>query len=359
MILQKSVLLFIPCIFCFNSILYSQINNEITYIRNQQLKTILSSDQWQGNPIDKHKKFMNSEFPWKFTFGMKWKYLTESNPDKEAKKKDTFKLPVENDTSFLTNRNDVIVWLGHSSFYIRVNGISILTDPDFFKSGISKRKCPIPFDANLLRDINYILISHDHRDHLDKKSLKILFKNNKNPEILSGLRMDKLFDRMLKNPKVQTAGWYQQFETDTSKIKIYFMPARHWGKRGLWSNNEHLWGSFVIVSNGKKIFFSGDTGYGSHLKEVGELFNGIDICIIGIGAFKPEWLMSANHISPIDAVKASNEMEAKHFIPMHYGTFDFSQETLGEPQEILVHENQQGNLHAELDILPVGRNYYF
>jgi L-ascorbate metabolism protein UlaG (beta-lactamase superfamily) len=161
---------------------------------------------------------------------------------------------------------------------------------------------------------------------------------------------------MLSKPKVQTAGWYQQFNTDSQMVKISFLPARHWSRRGLSDTNRHLWGSFVVEAGGKKIFFSGDTGYGNHFKQVGSLFNGIDICIIGVGAYKPEWFMSPNHISPSDAVKAANEMNAKICIPMHYGTFDLSDEPMGEPEKILLKEKEEARLDAELHLLPVGKN---
>jgi L-ascorbate metabolism protein UlaG (beta-lactamase superfamily) len=341
------------------SIIYAQNDSVKSYSTNPHLKTILSADQWKGNPIDKHNRFMNVGQQFKPTIGKGMKFLIGKNPQKEYKKNESFHLPVIKDTSFLNNHNDVIVWLGHASFFIRINGINILTDPIFFKSGNTKRKSPMPFDPNLLRSIDYILISHDHNDHLDKQSMQLIYQNNNRPEILSGLRMDKWMHKMLKDPKVQTAGWYQQYKTDTSEIKIYFMPARHWSKRHLWDTNKHLWGSFVIEANGKKIFFGGDSGYGCHFKQIAELCKGIDICILGIGSYKPVWFMSSNHTSPYDAVKAANEMQVKQLIPMHYGTFDFTYEPLGEPIEILKNEKRLKNLSAELVVPEVGQNYFY
>lgn len=337
----------------------SQSNGTQSFINNQELQTILPESKWQGNSIDEDGKFSNLNHPFNPTFSMAWQMMREGNPQKEEKKNESFSLPVVNDTSFVDNSEDVIVWLGHATFFIRFNGITFITDPVFKNASITKRKSQLPFDVNLLKNIDYILISHDHNDHLDKKSLKLLLKNNPKAEILSGLKMDEWFNKMVDSPKMQLAGWYQQYKTDTSKIKIYFLPARHWSSRFLFDANKHLWGSFVIQAGDRKIYFSGDTGYDSHFKEVGTLFNGIDICIMGIGAFKPEWFMSPNHISPYDAVKASNEMNAKQFIPMHYGTFDLSNELLGEPIEILEDENQQNKLEADLISLKIGENFYF
>jgi L-ascorbate metabolism protein UlaG (beta-lactamase superfamily) len=332
-----------------------------SYTSNPNLKTIIDSTNWKGNPLDEKGLFMNHEFPFYPKFSEVWKWQRETNSEKEFKKKDTFQLALlQNDTTFLQNKNDVIVWLGHATFFIRINGISLITDPVFGNpSTFLKRKIPMPFNPEIIKGLNYVLLSHDHRDHLDEKSIQIVYKNNPNAPILTGLKMDEWLNKMLNKPQVQTAGWYQQYKTDNSQIKIYFMPARHWSKRGLTDTNKHLWGSFVIEANGKRIFFSGDTGYGSHLKEINEIFGKIDLCIIGIGAFKPEWFMGANHISPLDAVIAVNEMEANTLIPMHFGTFDLSDEPIGLPQQILEAESKNGNLNANLNVLTVGKAFAF
>ncbi|MFM8588410.1 MAG: MBL fold metallo-hydrolase [Bacteroidota bacterium] len=148
-----------------------------------------------------------------------------------------------------------------------------------------------------------------------------------------------------------------QITTDSSKVKIYFLPARHWSKRGLFDTNQRLWGSFIIQTLNRTIYFSGDTGYGSHFKEIGSLFKDINIAIMGIGAYEPEWFMSPNHISPKDALRAASEMSAKTFIPMHYGTFDLSDEPLFEPINSLkdLHKNTLSQI--ELLSLKIGQNY--
>lgn len=345
---------------CFYTIAQkSNRSKKETPIGNPELPFILSPEQWKGNGVDQKGRFSNLEYPYTPTFSSIWRMSTAKNPQRAQKKADTFQLPVIEDLRFLGNKEDVIVWLGHATFFIRINGISIVTDPVFKNVSFTKRKSTLPFDENLLKNIDYILISHDHRDHLDKRSLRLLAKNNPQAEILSGLKMDDWFDKMLCSPKMQLAGWYQQYKTDMSKVKIYFLPARHWSSRYLADANKHLWGSFVIQSGETTIYFSGDTGYDSHLKEIGSLFGEIDICIIGIGAYQPVWFMSPNHVSPMDAIKASNEMRAKKIIPMHYGTFDLSDEPLGEPIEILKEEKLKGILEAELIDLKVGENYYF
>jgi L-ascorbate metabolism protein UlaG (beta-lactamase superfamily) len=131
------------------------------------------------------------------------------------------------------------------------------------------------------------------------------------------------------------------------------MPAQHWAKRGLFDYNEHLWGAFVIQSENITIYFSGDTGYNTHLKEVGDYFN-VDYCIIGIGAYQPEWFMKQNHISPKDALRAAEEMRAKKMIPMHFGCFDLSDEPVMEPIENLIELSRINKPLVQIEIKKIG-----
>ena len=170
----------------------------------------------------------------------------KKNHQRNAKKKDTFQLPFIEDLSFLDNKEDVVLWLGHAMFFVRINGTSLITDPVFSNVSVSERKSKLPFSPDLLRSLDYVLIRHDHRNHLAKKNLRLILENNPTAEILSGLRMDEWFNKMLVSPKAQFAGWYQQYHIDTSKVKIDFLPARHWSSRNLADANQHLWGSFII-----------------------------------------------------------------------------------------------------------------
>ena len=137
---------------------FSQRNGTHSFISNSELQTILPKNQWSGNRIDEEGKFSNLVHPFNPTFSMAWQMMTGGNPQKEEKKKDTFNLQVLTDSSFLKNRENVIVWLGHATFFIRINGISIITDPVFNNVGLTKRKSRLPFDVNLLKNIDYILI---------------------------------------------------------------------------------------------------------------------------------------------------------------------------------------------------------
>jgi L-ascorbate metabolism protein UlaG (beta-lactamase superfamily) len=178
-------------------------------------------------------------------------------------------------------------------------------------------------------------MSHDHRDHCDKNSLRKIRKLNPEIQYFTGLNMDKIMRKFLHKAAGQSAGWYQQFNTTGLGFNLYFLPTRHWSKRGFFDTNKRLWGSFILEIDGKTIYFGGDSGYGSHYKEIVSLFPNIDIAILGIGAYEPEWFMESNHSSPEKSYQAFLDLNAKQFIPMHYGTFDLSDEPIGYPAQVL------------------------
>jgi L-ascorbate metabolism protein UlaG (beta-lactamase superfamily) len=117
-----------------------------------------------------------------------------------------------------------------------------------------------------------------------------------------------------------------------------------------------LWGAYVFRTKNKTIYYGGDSGYGNHFADAKKLFSTIDIAILGVGAYKPEWFMHPNHISPQDAVKAFHDLGAKTFIPMHYGTFDISDEPVGEPARLLKELEKNKAINGELKLLDLGEN---
>ena len=326
------------------------------YIQNDKLRTIKSD--WKGTPLDKNNRFMNHEFPFVPKFADVLKWSVERNPQRDEKKADPFRLVHRDDKTFLQHDRDCLVWLGHSTFFLRMNGVNVLIDPVFYKIPLVKRYADHAFSPQTFSTLDYLLISHNHQDHCQEKSIREISALNPGLTILSGLRMENLLAPWSKGATVQTAGWYQQYQT-SDPLSIYYLPSRHWSKRSLNDTNRELWGAFVFQTKDKTIYFSGDTGYGSHFKEAKELFPSIDMAIIGVGAYKPEWFMHVNHISPQDAVKAFHELGAKTFIPMHYGTFDLSDEPVGEPVKLLKEAAKQNQINGELKLLDLGENYLF
>ena len=223
-----------------------------------------------------------------------------------------------------------------------------------------KREVPIPCDENCLNQIDYLLISHDHRDHLDKKSIGLIAKNNPNIEALLPLNASRILNtKEFKSISKQEAGWYQVYKTKDD-IRIIFLPARHWGRRGLFDFNKTLWGSFLIIVGNIKIFFSGDTAYDDKMfKKIQSEFGDIDICMLPIGAYSPSFIMKTSHTTPEEAVKIFNDLGGKLFIPMHYGTYDLSDEPLGEPIKRLENCFNIKEHRKELKKLIVGEEFIF
>lgn len=307
---------------------------------------------WKGTPLDQDGLFINAEFPTVPDYKSIVKFLLQRNPQREIKKRDTWRIPVLKDDTWLQSKTDKIVWLGHASFFIQLSGIRILIDPVFGKLPVGKRFSEMPVDPGQLLNINYILVSHAHYDHCDKKSLQLLAENNPHAQLLCGLKLDNLIRKWVNN-RVQTAGWYQQFQMEDD-LRITFLPSRHWANRSMFDVNTTLWGGFMIQREDKCIYYGGDSGYGSHFSEIGKLFPNIDVALIGAGAYAPAWFMSPHHQDPHHALKAFHDVAAKTFIPFHYGTFDSADEPMGEPEQILTTFKEEGKVRNELKILKLG-----
>lgn len=328
------------------------------YARNENLATI--KNDWKGTPVDEKGRFVNYEFPFLSKFSDLLKWQLSANPQKEEKANDRERLAVLDPTEFLQSERDGILWLGHASFFVRLNGKNLLLDPIFGKPPLVKTFVDVPSPLEKINRVDYILLSHDHRDHADENSIRQITQKFPNARIYAGLRMEELLrDWTQPTNEIQTAGWFQQFKLPDGQLKIYFLPVRHWCRRGLFDMNHKLWGGFVISGAGKTIYFSGDSGYGSHYRETAELFPEIDYFLIGIGAYKPRWFMQPNHNSPDDALEAFADAKAKILIPMHYGRFDLSDEPPSEPLRLLQEKALETNVSDKIKVLNINEGLLF
>lgn len=260
---------------------------------------------------------------------LQWKM--RKNPQEREKAEDKFCLKTLEDKKILNQNLPKIVWLGHASFLVTLNGKNILLDPVFADIPLVKRRAKIPLCIKDYNNIDYILISHAHYDHLDKKTIMYLTRLNPNLIIYCGLNIKQLLQKWgIKNIIIEAA-WYQEYPINDDLLKIYFMPALHWANRTLSDRNKRLWGSFIIKSSFSTIYFMGDSGYSPHFKEIGEFFPGIDYAILGVGAYMPRNIMESSHINPDEALKAYQDLGAKYLIPMHYATYNLTDEPYKEP----------------------------
>lgn len=330
-----------------------KISSSTSYTSNTALNTIRPA--WAGTPLDDKGKFIYPENPTVLSFRDILKFMFQPNPKRAFKKQDNWRISVIKNSNWLNDGSDKIVWLGHASFFIQLSSFRILIDPMFGDLPVARRYSDLPVEANKLKNIDYILISHAHYDHCDKKSIRLLAKNNPDAQILCGLGLEKLMSKWVNNP-IQSAGWYQQFDV-IKDLNITFVPSRHWANRTPFDVNTTLWGGFVLQINGKIIYFGGDSGYGSHFREIGSVFPNIDVALIGAGAYAPTWFMGQHHQDPYRAVEAFHDTGAKTFVPFHYGTFDSADEPMGEPEEILNQLNIEGKIKNQLKILKLGEMF--
>lgn len=217
-----------------------------------------------------------------------------------------------------------ITWIGHSGFLIQVDGYNIVTDPVFDEiSTLSARVIKPAVTPDKLPPIDIVLISHNHRDHMDAQSLLAIKKWQ--PRVIVPVGDKKWFTKH-GFLHVEEAWWWQDIVVGAESEKpmtISFLPASHWAGRGFFDANKSLWGSWLITGKKSKIYFAGDTAYADHFAVIGKKYPNIDVALMPIGPNEPRYLLTSTHISSEQAVKAFIELGAKHFIPMHWGTFEF------------------------------------
>jgi len=231
-----------------------------------------------------------------------------------------------------------VTWIGHSSFLIQFAEVNILTDPHF-----SKRASPFQWLGPVryvkpalklgdLPKIDFVVISHDHYDHLDFNTVKAL---GNEPTYIVPTGIKEWFKKKLKILNVEEKGWWESGELNG--VNFTSVPVRHFSGRVPFYFNTTLWTGWVLEINGKKIFFAGDTGYANHFKEIYEKFGAIDLAFIPIGAYHPRWFMEDVHVSPKEAVQIHEDIHSRQSIGMHWGTFRLTGEPMMEPPLYLKH----------------------
>jgi len=220
-----------------------------------------------------------------------------------------------------------ITWLGQASFLIQIGDLNIVTDPSFFDLGLlCKRILPLGVDIKNFPKIDLVLISHNHRDHMNEQSLRELAKHNPTFFVPSG---DKkwFIKRNFKNVHEFLWDESQPFNNVTST----FLKTKHWSTRNIIDANKSLWGSWIIEYKNHTIYFGGDSAYCSHYSEIADRYPKIDIALLPIGPVSMRHLIAEEHVDAIEAGKAFLDLNAKHFVPMHWGTYPLAAESIDAP----------------------------
>lgn len=228
-------------------------------------------------------------------------------------------------------------FVGHVSWLIQTGGLNILVDPVWSLraspvswAGPKRRNDPgIPFEA--LPDIDVVLVSHGHYDHLDARTLSRLAARFA-PRVITPLGNDVALRRADRAIKAETFDWHDRVELGNG-VAVHLVPTRHWSARGLFDRNIALWASFVLETAAGKIYVVCDSGYGEgrHFRNIGQTHGPLRLAILPIGAYEPRWFMRDQHMNPSEAVKALLDCGAEAAIAHHHGTFQLTDEAIDAP----------------------------
>jgi N-acyl-phosphatidylethanolamine-hydrolysing phospholipase D len=229
-----------------------------------------------------------------------------------------------------------VTWIGHSTLLIEMDGVRFLTDPIW-----SKRASPIPWlgPARLVEPgiafddlpaIDFVLISHNHYDHLDLPTLERLAERDPNVTFYVPLgNADLLRSRGIA--RVEELDWTER--AIFSGVEIHCLPAQHWSKRSMTDDLETLWSSWAVIGPERRFYFAGDTGYFGGFAEVGDALGPFDLAAVPIGAYEPSELMRLSHMDPEEALRAAIDLGARTAVAIHFGTFELTDEPLAEPPQ--------------------------
>lgn len=301
----------------------------------------VKADSYQGKYVD--GKFHNiEEVPVstssESTLVGFYRFLTEPVIDAVP----TTNLPsVKSDLLGLNPGDNVMLWMGHSSYFIQLDGIRYLIDPVF-----SDNASPVPYtnvafpgsnvySADDIPEIDYLLITHDHWDHLDYPTINAL--KAKIDHIVTPIGVGSYFTQWGFSPDQITEGdWYDSLPTETGRIHI--LPAQHFSGR-LLKRNRTLWGSFAITSGEHKIYLGGDSGYGEHFKAIAHEFGGFDVAVLETGQYNKNWPFI--HMMPEEVAQAANDLNAKAVLPSHNSKFKLSKHAWYEPLERITQASEK------------------
>ena len=287
---------------------------------------------------------------------MKKKYMNQIHTDVSFKPKDIiglmtdyFKMksklrPLKNLPIVLSDKNneslESVTWFGHSASLLKIEGKTLLLDPMFgdasspFPLFNSKRYSGIfSLEREDLREIDAIIISHNHYDHLNYKSIMQLKDRVKHFYVPTGVAQ-YLIKWGVSPSKISEHNWWDEITFDN--IKLVCAPARHFSGRSMTDRDCSLWCSWLILGQETKIFFSGDSGYAPHFKEIGDKYGPFDLTLMECGQYDPRW--SAIHMLPEETVQAHIDVKGELLLPIHWGAFTLALHEWSEPIERVTKE---------------------
>jgi L-ascorbate metabolism protein UlaG (beta-lactamase superfamily) len=249
-------------------------------------------------------------------------------------------------------KDELRVWMiGHATALINIYGTTILTDPILVHSlPFPRRVIAAGYTAEELPHLDLVVVSHAHLDHFNKPSLRAIVEKTdtiivprKCSDVIAGMNFKKVVE----------LDWEQTFATPEITVTAY--RTEHWGKRYPWETVDRGFNCYVFEKNGHAVFFGGDTGYGSYFREIGRR-HALDVALLPISAYNPEWFR-VHHMNPADALRAAKDLNTKHVIPIHWGNFRLSLESLLEPPELFLKLAKEQGIKDSAHLLLNGESF--
>jgi len=277
-----------------------------------------------------------------------WQFLTTDN-EREPKKQLG---PFHTDASIYNTPPATglrITWMGHSSLIIEIDGKRILTDPVWgprasFSSFVGpKRFFPAPLPLVQLPELDVIILSHDHYDHLDYPTIKQLAGSN--VPIVCSVGVGPIIEKWgVSKSRITELDWGNT--ATIGNLSLTATPARHFSGRGITNRNQTLWSSWVIKGNQHNIFFGADSGWFPGFKDIGDAFGPFDLTMLEIGAYGAGW--PDIHMGPDHATNAHLALRGKVMMPIHWGTFNLALHPWREPVELFIQQADQKKITSFL-----------
>ena len=260
-----------------------------------------------------------------------------------AKPQQNFKFTKTNLKNLNPNQN-IYVWMGHSSYFIQIDGKKILVDPVFSGNASPVSFTTKAFDgadlysAEDIPELDYLIISHDHWDHLDYETVKKLHPKVK--QVITGLGTGEHLEYWNYDPKkIIELDWGENFDLGNG-FKVYAETARHFSGR-TFKRNQAIWASFVFETPKRKIYIGGDSGFDDHFEKIGDKYGGFDLAILENGQYNKDWRYI--HMMPEEFLIAAKNLRTKRVIAVHNSKFELALHSWKEPLEKITTLNEKEN----------------
>lgn len=258
----------------------------------------------------------------------------------------------------MLQEENTLTWLGHSTFLIKLDGKTILTDPFLteYAGPVTwagpRRFVPPGISIKNLPPIDIVVVSHNHYDHLDETTIESL-PGKKKMDVVVPLGL-KVFFTQRGYPNVKELDWEEN--TSVDNIQMTSLPAVHFSGRGIGDRNKTLWCSWAIVSSSGKYYFAGDTAYSSTIfRDIGKKYKSFNLAIVPIGAYEPQEMMKAFHTTPEQAIEVGIDVRADFMVGSHWGTIELSDEPHWEPpQRFRAYARKVGFTRKQVWIMKIG-----